>query len=152
MSWRAITEADILERLSGAELSALRAAALADGQADPVAGSISRVTELVRGYVAACASNTLGAVGTVPERLIEPALDLLVVAISARAGGTLMDPTGERAKAKAAAITLLEQVAACKFAVDVPATGTESEESVASASPSLSERTLDLQKTDQDGI
>lgn len=152
MAWRAIVEDDILRRLSGAELEALRAAALSDGQADPIAGAISDVTELVRGYVAACASNTLGALATIPERLISAAVDILVVDISARAAGTLMDANGVREKAKAAAISLLEQVAICKFAVDVPTTGTASIEATATPSPSIVSRTRTFTRDDEEGI
>ena len=52
MSWSAITEAEIVTHISGDELEALRAAALADGQEDPVDPSITQVTDEVRGYVA----------------------------------------------------------------------------------------------------
>jgi hypothetical protein len=152
MSWRAITETDILQRLSGDELTALRAAALASDQADPVAGEISAVTELIRGYVGACASNTLGAAGTIPERLMAAAADILAVRIPTRAAGTLIDPESARSRAQTGAIRLLEQVAECKFSVDVPTSGTESTEDTAAASPSITERDLSLTRTNQDGI
>ena len=84
MSWITITEAHVLTQISGAELSALRTAALAALQADPVQPSIDQVTAEVRGYVAACKSNTLDTTtSTIPDRLLRHAI-ALVVAVVAR--------------------------------------------------------------------
>lgn len=152
MSWRAITEADILQRLSGDELSALRTAALASGQDDPVDAEISAVTDLVRGYVAANSANVLGAAGTIPERLLAAAVDILAVRIPTRAAGTLIDPNDTRKNANTAAIRLLEQVALGHFSVDVPATGEESTEASASPRPSVYTRTQRFTPTTMDGI
>ena len=147
MSWRAITEADLLLRLSGSELDALREAALGDGQADPIQGAIDQVTELARGYIAANGGVTLGAAGTLPERLIAPCVDILVVDVSGRAAGTLSDPNETRRDAYRAAIRLLEQVAAGNYSIDDPDDGAEQ-----SASPSISEKTRTHDRTSQDGI
>ena len=122
MSWVAITEADILTHISGAELSALRAAALADGQADPVQPSIDQVTAQVRGYVAGCSSNTLDSdTTTIPDRLLASACDMVIVAIIGRIPGYELDDKREDNYDKA--IRLMEQVASCKFAVTDPETG-----------------------------
>lgn len=127
MSWRTITEADVLTKMSSPELEAFRATAIADGQADPITAAITSVSELVRGYVASNPSNDLDAVAdTVPVRLIPAAVDILVVDIPARAAGTQIDPDDARSKAKAQAIKLLERVADDKFAIEDPVTGTES--------------------------
>ena len=123
MAWAAIAESDVIVHISGAELTALRAAALQAGQADPVAPSISQVTELVRGYVAACDENTLGDAGKIPTRLLSAACDLVVCEIISRVPGYDLDD--ERQEKKKAAIRLLEQVAACKFAIDDPDTGAD---------------------------
>ena len=66
MAWRAITEADLLTRISGPELESFREAGLAQNQEDPIAASMTQVTGTIRGYVAACAKNTLGPEGTIP--------------------------------------------------------------------------------------
>lgn len=125
--WRAITEADILSKMSSAELEAFREAAVSSDQDDPITSAITNVTGLVRGYVASNASNTLDTeTDTVPERLIPAAVDVLVVDIPARAAGTQIDPDSARAKAKDKAIKLFEQVAADKFSIEDPITGTES--------------------------
>jgi len=127
MSWRIITEADVLTKLSSPELEAFRSAAIAGGQADPITSAIDNVTDLVRGYVASNNKNTLDtSTDTIPERLIPSAVDILVVDIPARAAGTQIDPDDVRYKAKVAAIKLLEQVAAGKFSIEDPVSGSES--------------------------
>jgi hypothetical protein len=118
MAWRAITEDDVLTRISGAELAALRAAALGEDQEDPVDDVLTQITNMVRGYCAARASNAMGASGTIPEVLLGAALDLIVVEISKRAAGTLIDPEGTREEAVRNALRLLERVADGKFSVD----------------------------------
>ena len=150
MSWRAITETDLLQRISGDELAAIRESALADDQDDPVAGHISQVTDFVRGYIAACAANTLGEEGTLPERLIRPACDILLVDFFSRVAGMLIDLNDTRQKARDAAIRLLEQVAACSYAIEQPTTaGTEVE---SAPSPSFGTPAHTYQRTDQDGL
>lgn len=124
MSWRQLTEADILSKMSSAELEAFREAAVSSDQEDPITAAIANVTGLVRGYVASNSDNNLDATAdTVPVRLIPSAVDILVVDIPARAAGTQIDPEDARAKAKSQAIKLLEQVAAGKFSIEDPVTG-----------------------------
>lgn len=132
MSWRVITEADVLSKISSAELEAIRAAALADGQTDPVTTEIDSVTELVRGYVASNPKNDLDTdnVTYIPERLIGPAVKILVVDIPSRVAGFALDENDVRRDAKKEAIRLLEQVAAGKFSITDPSTGTEGTESI----------------------
>lgn len=150
MAWRAITESDVLQRISGDELSALRASALADGQEDPVAEHIAQVTDLVRGYISACASNSLGPDGTLPERLIRAACDILVVDISTRSAGILIDLSETRKDARDAAVRLLEQVAACRYAIETPEeAGTET---TMSPSPSMYRKHRHFRRRDQEGI
>ena len=124
MSWLAITEAHVLTHIAGAELTALRAAALADGQADPVQPSIDQVTSLVRGYVAGCARNTLDTDTTkIPDRLLGAACDLVIAEIIGRVPGYDLDE-GRQDKHDNA-IALMRDVAACKFAIDDPNTGSD---------------------------
>lgn len=98
MSWRAITEADVVNRMGGPELEGLRAAALADGQSDPVAATIALIVSKVR---RACISNgniTMGAAGTIPEDLLTEALDLIVWEIMKRPGAAILDDKGSNAR------------------------------------------------------
>lgn len=152
MSWKAITEADVLTKMSGPELEAFRSAAIAAGQADPITGAINNVTELVRGYVASNPKNDLDLTNTnfIPTRLIPAAVDILVVDIPARAAGIQIDPDDARAKSKTAAIKLLEQTAAGKFSIADPVSGVESNEAV---TPSYTPtRTRRYDRANQDGI
>ena len=120
MAWRAITEADVLTQISGPELEAIRAAALGSGQVDPVQPTLDLVTREVRGYVAGCARNRLGAAGTVPDELIGHAVSLAVMRIMPRAAGLVIGEQREKAAADARAA--LKDVAACRFAIEQPAT------------------------------
>lgn len=117
MPWITVTEDDLLAVINGKELSGYRAAALGQGQPDPVAPTINQVIDLVRGYVGACRSNTLGEGNTIPSKLLGPACDLIVVRIMGR---IMRPPDATRKEAADRAITLLEQVAQCKFDVESP--------------------------------
>jgi len=122
MSWVAIFEADVLTHISGSELAALRTAALASGQVDPVQPSIDQITSLVRGFVEACADNKVDTdLTTIPDRLLATACDLVVCEIITRVPGYALDE--DRAEKKKNAISLLRDVGACKFRVTDPVTG-----------------------------
>jgi hypothetical protein len=120
MSWISITDAEILTRISGAELSGFRAAALGTGQVDPVPVVTLQVVEMVRGYIAGCRQNQLGPETTVPEKLIGPTVDLIVVEVEKRAAGSLIDPSGTRRDSQREAMTILRDVAACRFVLEAP--------------------------------
>lgn len=151
MSWRVLTEADVLTKLSSPELEAFREAAVALEQADPITTAITSVTSLVRGYVGSNSKNDLDvATDTVPVRLIPAAVDILVVDIPARAGGMQIDPDDARAKSKAQAIKLLERVADGKFSIDDPVSGNESSAAVTPSYTPTRVRRYD--RSNQDGI
>lgn len=145
MAWAAITEADILTVMAGPELEAIRAAALKAGQADPVAPTITDVTDLVRGYVAV--RNTLGPDGTIPSKLQTSALDIIASRIPQRVNH---DPSEGRKTKEKEAIRLLERVADGKFRVEEPTTA--SEESTGSIAPVISASTRKFTRATQDGI
>ena len=135
MSWITLAEADVLTVLSGPELEGYRAAALAQGQDDPVQPAIDDVTEEVRGFVAACAKNTLGPIGTIRSRLKTTALDLLAVRIPLRVARS---PKSGRKDAAERSEARLKLVGECKFSIADPTSdeGT-SAESESSPSPSF---------------
>jgi len=119
MAWRSLTEADVRSVLSDSELAALSRAAGPDGLAEHIALACSDVAATVRGYVAADARNSLlGPAGTVPAGLRQAALAILAVDLPARLGGLSLDPRGVRKDSKAAAVKLLESVAAGRFLVE----------------------------------
>lgn len=126
MAWKTITEADLLNQISGTELEALRGVVLADGQSDPVQPAINDVTAEVRGYVAAAEVVLDSDASTIPDRLIGAAVAKIIIQIMTRAGGTMIDPDGARAKAADKADTLLHNVAAGKFSITDPDSGSES--------------------------
>lgn len=144
--WITITEADVLTVLAGPELSGYRAAAKAVGQDDPVAPTIAQVTQLVRGYVAACASNRLGEIGTIPQELLPAALDILAVRIPQRVG---KKPADVRKDAQDDAIKLLEQTAACKFVIESPVI--ISEQKISSPSPHIAPKCRRFTHRQQEG-
>jgi hypothetical protein len=117
MAWIIPTENDLLTSLSETELAAYRAAALAGGQADPVAPTLAQVVDLVRGYVGAYRPNTLGEAGTIPQKLLAPLIDLVAVRLPQRVG---VPPKDVRKAAGDQAIRLLEQVAAGVFNIEEP--------------------------------
>ena len=111
--WRALTEADIVQYISSAEVEALRSVVLAEGQADPVEGAITDVTNMVRGY---CANKyDLGDAGTIPEELVQSACHIAIVDIQTRPAGTMIDPESARAKSKSEAMRILRDVSKGTF-------------------------------------
>ena len=117
MAWIIPVESDLLTALSETELATYRAAATASGQADPVAPTLAQVVDLVRGYVGAYKPNTLGPPGTIPQKLLAPALDLASVRLPQRVG---VPPKEVRQAAAQNAVRLLEQVAAGVFNIEEP--------------------------------
>lgn len=120
MAWRALTEADLLTQISGPELDGFRAAALGDGQVDPIAPQMTSVVSEVRGYVASNQRNQLGAVGTMPDELITHAAALVVIQLMSRAAGTIIDPNNVRRDAGTAARRVFVDVAAGRFTIIQP--------------------------------
>jgi hypothetical protein len=108
MSWIAITEAKLLTRVSGSELTALRAAALGVGQADPVAETISQTVNAVRRFVAGNAANILSADATlIPDSLLGAALDEIVLNLMKRPASTIIDDEAHTRKSAGESATKL---------------------------------------------
>lgn len=148
MAWISITEADVQSRLAGAELAALKTAALADGQTSPLTEVCEHVVDEIRGYVAACARNTLGEGATIPQKLLSAALAMIRFRLATRLPRFPLDENRRRENDQA--LHLLEQVAACRFAVEEPETAED--EVLSSPSPAINERTRIFGSSDQDGI
>lgn len=145
--WITITEADVLTVLSGPELDAYRNAAKAVGQADPVAPTLAQVAALVRGYVGACARNRLGASGTIPEKLLAPALDLVALRLPQR---VRINPNDARKTNAMAALKLLEQAAAGQFDIEEPI-DVDSESGASGSTPTISARAAQFRASQQEG-
>lgn len=152
--WIALTEALIANRFSGPELTAVKTAALGAGQSGAalLADCISAVVREVRGYVAACATNTLGEGMTIPAELEHAALALLRQRLANRLPGMarLMNDEARRAEYDDA-VRLLRDVAACNFAIVGP-TEVAPEQPALGGTPRITERPLNFRRSDGDGL
>lgn len=151
MSWRTLTETDLLQALSGSELDALRAAVLASGQADPIATQIAQVVDMVRGYIRGGGFD-LGEADTIPESLISPAVDLIVLRVGSRAAGFLLDDNNVRRDAARAAQSLFRDVANGKFRVESPTDKADAAEQGQVTAPSMTTPTTYFDRSSQEGI
>ena len=126
MSWQTLQPDQLKRRFASAELAALQRAKIDLDDASIVA-TLADVTGTVRGYVAANRVNRLDVEGTIPATLVSAALDIAMVDYSTSVAGVLIDPKGNRKAAKEAAVKLLQDVAAGRFAVDQPDLATPSQ-------------------------
>jgi phage gp36-like protein len=147
MAWIAITEQDVQTRLTGPELSAMKSAALAQGQSGILAEVIEQVVDEVRGYVAAHAANQLGASQTIPQKLLSASLAIIRYRLATRLPVKSL-LTEDRVKENDAAIALLQRAADGKFAVEEPVT--LDTETTGAPSPRITPKTLNF--SDQDGL
>lgn len=150
MAWRRITEADILTRISGTELDTFRSLLLGDGQEDPLDYYIDQVTDLARGSIAGNPANTLGSTGSIPQKLIGPCVDLIVIEVMKRCGGVLVDPNDARKESARTAMQILQRVEKGLFAIEEPETA--GDETHGMPSPSISAGTARFKREQQDGI
>lgn len=150
MAWITLTEDDILTRLSGPELTAIKTAALAVDQENPLPDVLLTVTRLVRSKVAACRANTLGDGQTIPDELEAAAIAIARYYLADRLPvRTLM--TEARIKAYDDAMRLLRDAAGCDMVLEQPTTATD--EAVASApAPCITPKTRTYRRADADGI
>ena len=137
----------MLTVLSGPELSSYRSAALASGQADPVAPTIAQVIALVRGHVAGCRANTLGAGSTLPEKLKAPALDVIAYRIPSRVN---MKAGSARQGLHDQALRLFELVSQGRFDIEEPAS--PSAESSGANTPRITGRPRRYTRETEEGI
>jgi len=145
--WISPAESDVLTVLSETELATYRAAALASGQTDPLAPTLAQVVDLVRGYVGAYRPNTLGLPGTIPQKLLAPALDLVAVRLPQRVG---VPPKDVRLLASGRAVRLLEQVAAGTFNIEEPDSPTL--ETTSAPRPSIEARHRHFTQRKEEGV
>lgn len=116
--WITLTTADIDDYLVGAQVGALRTAALSAGQSDPVAEAIADITAEIRNYIRSCPINVLSLTpGTIPPELKRHACALIIEAAQPRLKLKLSD---DQRTAAENARKLLQQVAACRYAVAAP--------------------------------
>lgn len=121
MAWVTLTEAKFLQHCSGAEVTAIKSAALGSGQTEPLTDTLAKVVQEVRGYVSAHGQNVLGEGSTIPAELETAALAIARFrSLNRLPIRSLLTPTREQEYRDA--LTLLRDVAAGKFAVEQPTT------------------------------
>jgi hypothetical protein len=121
MAWRNLTTDDLLLKISGPELDGFRGAALEQSptQGDPIAGVINQVVTTARSLIARNLNNVpMGAGITLPEALIGPAVDIIILAIMSRAAGTVIDEQNFRRVNANRAWQIFNDVAQAKLIVE----------------------------------
>jgi len=148
MSWITLTEAHIADGVNGPVLIAARTAAKATNQPDPLPTELARVTRNVRSRVAACAKNTLGPAGMIPDEAEAAAIDIVVYRLCKRVGKALL--TDEKVKASDDAEAYLADMASCKVAIEQPEVPSP-EVTAAPPSPKWKARRPQFSRRQQDG-
>lgn len=136
MAWRALVLADVQTGLSAQELTGIQTYALQNGQPDPTPAAIAAAMDEVRGYIAASRTIALGAEQTIPDKLVDTAIDLVVWKLVTRFPTKLM-ATDARRQRYNDAISRLKDVASNKFRIEIP-TETTSEETAGVPLPQVS--------------
>jgi hypothetical protein len=137
--WNELTADAIKGRLTKPELTALLTAAKQAEQTEEglLADAISSVVSEVRGYVAACHRNQLGAEGTIPDELLSSALALLRRHLFTRLPNMKSLYDDIRQTETKDALERLRDTAACKFAIVQPVSPAPSAEQAGGASISV---------------
>jgi phage gp36-like protein len=124
MSWRVLTAADVQTQLSGDELEKLQTLSLVNGQADPLPGIITQVSDEVRGYIRANSANKMDASAKLPPEVIGAAIVIARWRLCGRlaiGGSAQLLMTPQREKDYSDAIEFLKAVAKGEIAVEQPA-------------------------------
>ena len=149
MAWTALAPSDLAERLSAPEYDSVRRAALGrygEEQAQVLADTVAEV----RGRVAACARNRLGAPDTVPGEVRAAALAIFRWRFLTRLPGLKALLTDARKAEYDDALRLLEAAAAGKFAIEQPEEPEEAD--TGAVAPAVSARPLRWDCPAQEGL
>lgn len=150
MAWITLTEDDVITKLSGPETAAMKTAALQAAQVDPLPEVIEQVVLEVRGRVSACAANTLGAAGTIPDELKGAAINRIRYELATRLPvASLL--TDARIRANDQAIALLRDVGSCDFAIVPPENPAPETEQPGSGTPRICRPRRQFTDRRQDG-
>ncbi len=144
--WISLTTDDVLTRLAGAEVSALRTAALASGQADPITDIVAKVVQECRGRLRNHCALEAGA--TVPDNWAHHCLAIIRYRLCTRLPlAQFLTPAREREYADAMAA--FEQLG--PILPDEPATA-DTTPAAGAPSPHIDARDLEFTAEDQDGL
>lgn len=118
-TWKKITEADMQRTVMSPLLEAQRTAALATAQADPMIGAIEDAVAETRAIVQSCERNSVSSdTTTVPPSLRATTCWIALSYIAKRL--SVIKLTQDQKDEIAAARETLDEVAACKRAVETP--------------------------------
>jgi len=118
-AWIVITTSDLNDYLAGAQVNALRTAALASGQADPFGAVMPAVAARVRAEVQGCKTNQISATAnSVPPALKRETCMLILEAMQTRIPTLKLTEDQQRQIERAYAY--LERVAKCDVPIDQP--------------------------------
>lgn len=149
-NWIPITEADLLKTKMAPLMAVLRTAALADGQADPVAEITADVIVRIRAKVATCSTNQVDSdTDTIPASLKPLACRMIVRAAKGRLDLELAEDERRERDIDERELTA---VATCSLVVEQPDTATPPPVQTAQPRPSISGRTKQYGRTQQDGV
>lgn len=148
MSWITLTADDVGTRFTAPEMEAIRRTLVVS--ADPLPDVVASVVSMVRGRVGACARNTLGLDGTIPANLKSTALAIAAWELLSRLPLAAL-ATEARKLAYEKGLKLLEDVAACKFVVDMPENPAPAGDIATGPGPSWKARPPQFKRWQQDG-
>jgi hypothetical protein len=120
--WIVIAESDLNDYLVGAQMDALKNAALASGQTNPFARVMQDVASRVRAEVRACRTNKVSALAnSVPPDLKSSACNLIIEVMQGRlAGAGALPLTEDQKDACREARDYLKRIAECKVPIAQP--------------------------------
>jgi hypothetical protein len=149
-NWVSITDADLLKTKMAPLMEALRTAAIADGQEDPVDEIRADVIVRVRNKVATCSTNKVDAVTTtIPASLKGLACRMIVREAQSRLQMGLTDDEREEMRVDERELTA---VARCELVVEQPEDAVEAPVQAVQPGPTISGRAKRYGRESQDGV
>lgn len=150
MPWNSITEADLLKTKMAPLMSALRTAALADGQSDPVVEITADVVSRVRNKVATCSTNKVDAdTSTVPDSLRALACRMIVRAAKSRLEIELTKDEQDERDIDERELTAVSR---CELVVDQAETPTAPDVQAVQPGPTIKARARRYSREQQSGV
>lgn len=150
MSWKTITEDDVLGAMNAAESTAYQIAVIGVGQ-DVLAQISAQVIQECRGHIADCHQNTLAPGDTIPDRVLYHALAMIRYRMMTRLD---LEVSEDRRREQKDAVEFFRRVSECKVSIE-PGDGSgtaDGTDQMASPKPGINGRTRNFSRHQQDGI
>jgi hypothetical protein len=150
MPWSTLTTADLNATKLAPLMSALRTAALADGQADPVDAIKATVIDRIRRMIAACRTNQVDSDTTkLPESLKALACRMIVREAKDRLEIELTDTEKEAWRVDERELLAISR---CELPVDATDDAEAPSVQVTQPGPTISARAREFSRANQDGV